>query len=239
MIKLSDRLKLIADQIEKNQTMADIGTDHGFLPIYLWEREICPKVILTDISKGSLEKARINCMEQYPDMNFDLRLGDGIKNIKTGEVDVLVIAGMGGTLMTEILGFDMEKTRSFKKIILQPRNSQGSLRHWLITNGLPITKESLVREGKYICEIITAIPHGQGISHEIEGCNEADMEYETPTWILSTGDLAHEFIENKLRIEENIQKNLLKGKRPNDEKTKFTEKRIQYLKTLLRGEKCL
>ena len=54
MIKLTPRLKTIAEEIEKGETMADIGTDHGFLPIYLWEAGLCPKVIMTDISRGSL-----------------------------------------------------------------------------------------------------------------------------------------------------------------------------------------
>ena len=55
MIKLSSRLKLMADQIEQNETMADIGTDHGFLPMYLIDKAVCQKVILADVSKGSLE----------------------------------------------------------------------------------------------------------------------------------------------------------------------------------------
>ena len=61
MIKLTPRLKTIADEIEKGETMADIGTDHGFLPVYLWEAGICPKVIMADISSGSLSKAEQNC----------------------------------------------------------------------------------------------------------------------------------------------------------------------------------
>ena len=94
MIKLTDRLQVLADQIKQNETMADIGTDHGFLPIYLWENEISPKVIMADISPGSLEKARVNCYENYPNEKFDLRLGNGIQILENGEVDAVVIAGI-------------------------------------------------------------------------------------------------------------------------------------------------
>ena len=131
MIKLTSRLKTIADEIEKGETMADIGTDHGFLPVYLWEAGICPKVIMADISRGSLSKAEQNCRSLYPDVDFDLRLGSGIEVLSQGEVDAVAIAGMGGILMTEILGEDIHKAHSFKKMVLQPRNRIGHLRWWL------------------------------------------------------------------------------------------------------------
>ena len=148
MVKLSDRLQVLADQIGNKETMADIGTDHGFLPVYLWERGISPKVIFTDVSAGSLEKSRVNAKMLYPEEPFDFRLGNGLEVLSAGEVDDVVIAGMGGILMTRILGKDLEKTKSFSKLILQPRSGQGVLRHWLLQNGFVIEKESLVREGK-------------------------------------------------------------------------------------------
>jgi len=237
MIKLTERLKCLADQIEQNETMADIGTDHGFLPIYLWENEISPKVIMADISPGSLEKARCNCEELYPGEKFDLRLGDGISIIENGEVDAVVIAGMGGKLMTQILGEDMEKTRSIKKLVLQPRNGQGKLRYWLVKNGFSIIKESLVREGKYICEVITAVPElvDDNLSYVIEGCDMNSMEYETPPWIISAGELAAPFIQNKINIEEYALKGILKADIRDEEREKYVRSRIEYLNSLMRG----
>lgn len=128
MMKLSPRLKKIAEQINAGETMADIGTDHGFLPIYLWENKICPKVIMADISSGSLLKARENCEMYDPDARFDLRLGSGIEVLEEAEVDAVVMAGMGGILMTEILEKDIKKSLSFRKLILQPRKDVGKLR---------------------------------------------------------------------------------------------------------------
>ena len=167
MIKLTPRLKTIADEIEKGETMADIGTDHGFLPLYLWEMGVCPHVIMADISKGSLSKAEENCRSLHPDTAFDLRLGSGIEVLDTGEVEAVVIAGMGGILMTGILGADIEKSWSFKKLVLQPRNRIGQLRWWLYNNGFCISNEKLVREGKYICEVLTVVPREIAVTGDL------------------------------------------------------------------------
>ncbi|MHC1723634.1 MAG: tRNA (adenine(22)-N(1))-methyltransferase TrmK [Aminipila sp.] len=253
MIKLSDRLQMIADLIENGQTVADVGTDHGFLPIYLWESKKSPKVILADISKGSLQKAIDNVyMQDYDDEiikeYFDFRLGNGIQILENGEVDVVVIAGMGGILMTEILGQDLIKTKSIKKIILQPRNGQGKLRWWLLNNGFHIKEEKIVREGKFICEIISAeainsdancieLPTDE--EKELKKQSE-DIKYEVPESILISNDsLAIEFIEKKLNIEFDILEKMKKATSINGEKIHQIEARILYLENLLSksGEK--
>jgi len=241
MIKLSDRLQIIADRIRDGETMADIGTDHGFLPIYLVEKEISPCAVMGDVSAHSLEKGRKNAHMTVADMKtlekLDFRVGDGLKVLESGEVDAVVIAGMGGKLMTQILGEDMEKTRSIKKLVLQPRNGQGKLRYWLVKNGFSIIKESLVREGKYICEVITAVPElvDDNLSYVIEGCDMNSMEYETPPWIISAGELAAPFIQNKINIEEYALKGILKADIRDEEREKYVRSRIEYLNSLMRG----
>ena len=237
MIKLTDRLQVLADEIKQNETMADIGTDHGFLPIYLWENEISPKVIMADISPGSLDKARANCYELYPGEKFDLRLGNGIQVLENGEVDAVVIAGMGGKLMTQILGEDLEKSKSFGKLILQPRNGQAKLRQWLLENGFSIVKESLVRENKYICEIITVVPYvsEDAVSYIPENCIDDPMCYEVPPWIATAGELAAPFIQNKINIEEYALNGILKADVTDAEREAVTRSRIGYLQGLLGG----
>lgn len=250
MINLTDRLQVLADQIEEQETMADIGTDHGFLPIALWERHICPHVILTDVSSGSLEKARQTGQASHPNKIFDLRLGSGLRVLEKGEVDVVVIAGMGGILMTQILGEDLEKASSFGKLVLQPRSGQGKLRHWLVHHDFQIIKESLVREGKYICEVLTVVPCAPSmpsalsaeplaaranVSREMPGKGPEDIEYEVPPWILSAGELAEPFMRRKLAAEQRVWEGLLKSKQPDRSKEKRTRERMAYLKSLLGG----
>ena len=231
MTKVTPRLRLIAGEIKKGETMADIGTDHGFLPLYLWEMGICQKVIMTDISGGSLQKAKDNCRCTYPEKNFDLRQGNGIEVLSEAEVDVVVIAGMGGILMTEILGADVKKARSFKRLILQPRSNVGILRHWLYNNGFSIINEQLVREGKYICEVITAIPKEVAVASNLGACC---IEYEYPHSLLDfAGPLTGEYLERKLRAEEGILDSMKKAKNLDFRALQRQNYRVEYLERLV------
>ncbi len=233
MIKLSPRLKKIADQIDVGETMADIGTDHGFLPVYLWENKICPSVIMADISPGSIAKAEENCKMLYPDTKFDLRLGSGIEVLAPGEVDAVVMAGMGGILMTEILEQDLAKAQSFKKLILQPRKDVGKLRFWLYDHGFSIIGENLVRERKYICEVLTAVPKEVAITRQMNG---DDIEYEFPHTLLDYRDeLLSEYLSIKKRLEVEILENMRKGKYTTPREIRHQEYRISYLEYLLRS----
>ena len=226
MIKLSDRLQMIADEIKKGETVADIGTDHGLLPIFLYESGRCPKVILGDINKGPLEKARENIALHFGADALDddgnhacggalaLRLGSGLEPVAFGETDAVVIAGMGGILMTEILGLDLNHTKSFKKLILQPRNGSHKLRWWLKQNGFVITAEHLVVERKYICEIITVEPDQVTTDPAAESPAAIVLPEDIPDEALDLeiSPLLYEmkdpllvpFIKNKIRIEEKV-----------------------------------
>ena len=232
MIKLSDRLNVIAEEIEMGETVADIGTDHGFLPIFLWENRISPKVIMTDISEGSLNKAIENCRRFHPETEFDLRLGSGIDVLSEGETDDLIIAGMGGMLMTEILGKDPYKAKSFKKIVLQPRNNIGRLRHWLYNNGFSVKNEKLVREGRFICEVITAVPVEVAVTRSM---GPERIEYEYPhTLIKFQGPLTREYLSTKLRIEKNILSGMMSSSAVSPKELRSQEYRIEYIERLMR-----
>ena len=232
MIKLTPRLKTIADEIEKGETMADIGTDHGFLPLYLWEMGVCPHVIMADISKGSLSKAEENCRSLHPDTAFDLRLGSGIEVLDTGEVEAVVIAGMGGILMTGILGADIEKSWSFKKLVLQPRNRIGQLRWWLYNNGFCISNEKLVREGKYICEVLTVVPREIAVTGDL---GPDDIEYEFPHKLIDfKNELTEEYLNKKLDLEKMILKSMSQGRQEEPARLRRQNYRVEYLEYLLR-----
>jgi len=234
VINLTDRLKGIALEIFTGETMADIGTDHGFLPIYLLEHEICTKVIMVDISEGSLEKAKINCMEANPNAQFDFRLGNGLEVLEPGEVDAVVIAGMGGLLMVEIMEKEISKTKTYKKFILQPRSAVGELRFWLVHNGFTIESECLVREGKNICEILTVSNVCEKIlNFQIMQESPESIRWEVPDWHRGKDDdLTEDYILRKIAREEKI----LKGKmNSHTAERKSTIENIKYLKEILEG----
>ena len=234
MMELSPRLAAIKNEISRGESMADIGTDHGFLPIVLWEEGISPKVIMTDVSAGSLAKAEANCKKADPEAVFDLRLGDGLQTLKKAETDVIVIAGMGGILISEILERDEEKARSFSKLILQPRNHPGRLRHWLYHHGFSICNEQLVREGKYICEIITAVPRETAV---ILSMDADRVEYEYPHSLIDfLNPLTKEYLERKRQMEKNILANMEKSETMGFAPLRSQRYRIEYLEELIR--KC-
>ncbi|MGI6736777.1 MAG: tRNA (adenine(22)-N(1))-methyltransferase [Anaerovoracaceae bacterium] len=232
MLHLSDRLKAIALEIRHGETMADIGTDHGFLPVYLYQRGICPHVILTDISADSLQKAQTCCRREMPETEFDLRQGDGLEVLRDGEVDTVVMAGIGGLLMTEILRRNPGHSRSFGRFILQPRSAVGPLRHWLFHHGYSIRGEALVREGRFLCEILTVVPEPEKIADFRQAAADADsIRWEVPAWYGQRGDdLTVEYLGRKLAREENIFRERSKS-RYADAMT--TLENIRYLRGLL------
>lgn len=231
MISLSPRLAVIAGEIKAGWTVADIGTDHGFLPISLWERGIAPHVILTDVSSGALQKAAENCKRLYPAEQFDLRLGSGFSVLEMGEADAVVLAGMGGMLMTEILAADEEKAFACKRLILQPRNHIGQLRHWLYHHSFSVEREQLVREGRFICEILTAVPREVAVSRSM---GPERIEYQYPRKLIEdAGPLTEEYLLRKLATEKKILHAIGEGKTPDPRQLRSQQYRIDYLNDLL------
>ncbi|MGF6375585.1 tRNA (adenine22-N1)-methyltransferase [Clostridiales Family XIII bacterium PM5-7] len=228
---LSDRLALIANQINQGETMADIGTDHGFLPIHLWETEKCPKVIMADISEQSLQKAMDNCTERYPEQDFDFRLGNGIDVLANGEVENVVIAGMGGILITDILGWDLVKSHSINKYILQPRTHTGVLRRWLANNGFSIVRELLVRESKFIWEILVVTNRTENSSTSVP---TSDEEFDYPDSLLTfRGPLTAEFLQNRLAIETGILQTIVEHSKNAETASISCQKKIKRIEHLL------
>ena len=173
-MKISNRLQALYAAVSPGESVADIGTDHGYVPLMLLRDGISDQVILADISSGSLAKAIDNFEEagiSLPSSCF--RIGDGLEPILPGEVDDVIIAGMGGQLIQMILDEDIEKTRSYRKLILQPRNNSGELRCYLYAKGYRIQQEILAGEGKFVCEIIVAVPDP---SAPDEACVETGQE---------------------------------------------------------------
>lgn len=158
-MRINERITALCRSVEKGASAADIGTDHGYVPLLLYRDGVSPFVIMCDISGDSLAKARESFELSGIDVPDDwFRVGNGLEPLDKGEVDSVIIAGLGGNTIIDILSGDPAKAESFRRLILQPRNRSGELRHYLYTHGFDIVCEELVAEGKFICEIITAAP---------------------------------------------------------------------------------
>lgn len=155
---ISDRLKYIIDSIDYYEKVADIGTDHGYVSVELIKRNKASFVIASDISKPSLQKAinyiKLNNLEN----KIQTRCGDGIKILKKDEVDALVIAGMGGILISEIIkdSYDEKFENKIPVFILQPVQQQKDLRYFLYNNNFNIFKEDIIIDMEKVYHVIKA-----------------------------------------------------------------------------------
>lgn len=149
-MELSKRLGAVAMLVQECDSLADIGTDHGYIPIYLLEHQKIQKAVAMDINKGPLERARDRVNASHLQEKICLRLSNGAEKLEVGEVDAVVIAGMGGPLMVNIMKNRLDVFRALDFFVLQPQSEIEQVRHFLQEQGFVITKENMVyEEGKY------------------------------------------------------------------------------------------
>ena len=166
-MKIKRRLKAIANMVEPTKVIADIGTDHGYIPAYLVEKGIVDRGIAADVSRGSLAKAQDLIRAMGLEDRIETRLGDGLSDLKVGEANSIVIAGMGGILISQILEKDKQIGQAVDSLVLQPMTASRELRQWLSENNYSITKEDIVKVSKKIYELILAIPGNCLIEYDI------------------------------------------------------------------------
>ncbi len=160
MTKLSKRLSVIASLVPNGARVCDIGTDHGYLSIHLSKSGKAKKIIASDISPLPLENARKNIQIAGVE-DIELRLCDGLAGIKENEVDTVIIAGMGGEVIAEILnnGSNKAKTKGLN-IILQPTTSPEHLREYLFSNGYEILSDIPVFENGKLYSVMLVVYTG-------------------------------------------------------------------------------
>lgn len=146
MIQLSKRLQAIADLVPHTEVVADVGTDHAYLPIFLIQAQICKKVLALDINKGPLQTASTNIHRYHCSNMIETRLSDGLSSVTEDEVDGVIFAGMGGELMQRLLTQSQELVQKLDWCIVQPQSQIEKFRRYLIQEGYSIVKEDIVCE---------------------------------------------------------------------------------------------
>jgi tRNA (adenine22-N1)-methyltransferase len=150
---LNKRLQTLSAFIEESEIVLDIGCDHGLLGIYLKLNRNNIKVISSDINEGPLEKAKDNINKYNLTDEIETRLGDGLDTY-SDEIDTIIISGMGGRNMIGIMKSHMEVLKKVDTIILSPNNYQEDVKRFLCNNGFYISNEKLVKEKKFIYQVI-------------------------------------------------------------------------------------
>lgn len=149
-MELSKRLQAVADLVSEGQIVADVGTDHGYIPIYLLETKKCEKAIAMDINKGPLLRAKEHIAEHGLNQKIQVKLSDGVKALSAGECDCVVVAGMGGALAVKIMEEGREVFKSLREFVLQPQSELAKVRQYLWENEYCVIAEDMVLEdGKF------------------------------------------------------------------------------------------
>ena len=183
------------------QAVADIGTDHGYIPIWLMEHKKASFAVAMDINKGPLEKARENIRLHGLTSYIETRLSDGMKNLKAGEAESVVIAGMGGGLVMKILEDVKGKSLGIREWILQPQSEIQKVRTYLRESGYCIVAEDMVLdEGKFY-------PMMKVIKGEPELYSEAELCY-GKILLKNRNKVLEEFLKKELDIKTEIRNRL-------------------------------
>lgn len=153
-LQLDNRLKLCADFVRSGAKLADIGTDHAYLPVCLCRIGRCPSAIAADINPSPLSRGRMTVENAEMQDKVELRLSNGLQEIKANEVDDIVIAGMGGELIAKILEECSFSKDSSKHFILQPMTKSEVLIKWLCDNGFEIMEQDCCTVSKKRCDTV-------------------------------------------------------------------------------------
>lgn len=157
-LALAGRLAAIAAFIPPGSVVADIGTDHARLPVYLVRKGICPRVLATDLHEKPYQSACRAVAAHALGDRIEVRRGDGLQPLLPGEVDLVVVAGMGGNTIRQILATGAGVLAAVKRLVLQPMTDAGDLRRWLVENGWRLVDEKLVEEDGRLYVIMAAEP---------------------------------------------------------------------------------
>ncbi len=151
---MTPRLLAIAALVRPGASVIDVGSDHGYVPIYLLQNKVARRALATDVNDGPLRRSRDNIARFGFSDAIRTQKADGLAGVDVTEFDTCIVAGMGGILIAEILQNAPDLTG--KKLILQPMTAARELRQYLVENGFVITGESLVQEGEKLYVIIEA-----------------------------------------------------------------------------------
>ncbi|KUO64063.1 MAG: tRNA methyltransferase [Gracilibacter sp. BRH_c7a] len=164
-IKLGTRLHTIASFVPEGSRLGDIGTDHAYLPVYLIQKGIIKSAVGVDIHKGPYESALETVTMYGVGQNIDIRQGNGLIPLRPDEIDTLVIAGMGGGTILEILQSQPKVLEEVSKIIIQPQGAEARVRKELISQGWRLKDECLVEEDNRIYSVII-LTRSEGLGYQ-------------------------------------------------------------------------
>lgn len=197
-MRLSKRLETIASLCQPANVLADVGCDHAYLSIHTVLNNRAERVVAMDLRPGPLKKAAENLKKYAVEDKVELRLGNGLEKLEINEADAILISGMGGMLICDILSNGLNKITKVDQLILQPQSELSAVRHFLHDNGFVIDYEKMcIDDGKYYT-CIHAI-RGNAVKFEKE------YEYEYGKFLIDNrNEILLSFLNKRLATVEEI-----------------------------------
>lgn len=202
MKKLSKRLSACLGALSSLSSIADIGTDHAYLPCFGISNGIIERAIAIDVVDGPLRQAQATIADYGLVEKIELRKGSGLQPLAEGEVDGVSIAGMGGKLIAQLLIDSLPVAKSMKRLVFQPQAGEATLRRTLLENNFAIVDEQLLEEDGLIYMIIIAEPRSNGVEF-----TELDVEFGSTLRRDATNQLFRQKWQHELnKIDEALQR---------------------------------
>ena len=182
-MELSGRLQAVASLVTAGHRIADIGTDHAYIPIFLVQEGRSDSAIAMDVNEGPLKKAEEHVKESGMEGRIEMRLSDGLEKLEPGEADTAVIAGMGGPLMLRILKAYPKTVGSLRELVLQPQSETAKVRAFLLEEGFLFIQEDMVKDdGKYYPMMKAAPPRDGRRGGQSKGAEKSLEPDRLKTW---------------------------------------------------------
>lgn len=222
------RLNSLAAMVDNDVRVADIGTDHAYLPIELIKSGKISYAIASDIAKGPLDNAKKDVQEAGLADQIDTRLGAGLSTVsEQDQIDTVIIAGMGGKLITQILNDAWQNKLQFKTLILEPNVGECGVRKWLTEHSYEIKAEQIVAEAGHTYELIKAV------KSQIKSNLSAAELYFGPFLLREKNDIFKQKWLGQLKYHRSLLTNLNKAKNNDLVHIKQVEHEIKMIEGVL------
>lgn len=218
------RLNTLAKMVDPNSRLADIGTDHAYLPIELVKNGKIQYAIASDIAPGPLENARTDIAEAGLTSQIETRLGSGLETVKhVDQIDTVVIAGMGGKLMTNILDAAWNRDYHFKTLVLEPNIGEAGVRNWLMMHNYQIVDEKLIAEAGHTYELIKA-----RLTEKRHNLTEKEIFF-GPLILRAKNPVFYQKWQGQLAYNQKLLQNLNKARKKDEDRINEVEHHIELI----------
>ena len=222
------RLNSLAAMVDEGVRIADIGTDHAYLPIELIKSGKISYAIASDIAKGPLDNAKKDVQEAGLADQIDIRLGAGLSTVsERDQIDTVIIAGMGGKLITQILDDAWQNKLQFKTLVLEPNVGEYGVRKWLTEHSYEIKAEQIVAEAGHTYELI------KGVKSQTKSNLSTAELYFGPFLLREKNDIFKQKWLGQLKYHQSLLTNLNKAKNKDLVHIKQVEHEIKMIEGVL------